>query len=407
MMPAHKTFSATTFRKQFPALKQLNSLYLDSATTALKCQAMIDATHDYYCQHFQTIPSSSYTYNEYASELCDNARQFVAQFIHAPSANNIIWTSGATASVNLITQGYVRNHLHAGDEIIVSEAEHNSNILPWLIVAKQIGAKVIKLPVNVQLEPDLSTLPALLNPRSKLLVITQQSNVTGANVDLEYCIQLAHANNTHVIVDGSQGIVHQITDVQKLDIDCYFFSAHKLYGPTGLGVLYGKTEFLAQIEPYFSGSKIIHTLSFERYTLTDLPQRLEPGTPNTAGIIGFGATLAWLNKQDLTAAEQYSCSLAAKVQQQLETDKRFIFYNHSPSTLLTFNYQGIHYVDLAEYLLGQGVALREGHFCAHPLIQAIQPPFAGAIRLSFAPYNTEQEVEKLLAILHTAINVLQ
>lgn len=404
---AKQPFSAEHFRQHFPFFRTHSSLYFDSATTALKCDAMIQATNHYYAQNLAPIAEQLQAKYDDIPTLCDTSRQLVADFIQAKSAKNIIWTSGATAAVNLITQGFVREWLGAGDEIILSEAEHNSNVLPWRIVAQQTGAKIVKLPLNSMRQLDIDALPQLITPRTKMLVITQQSNVTGETIDLEKCVKIARKHHLLIAVDGSQGIVHQHINVEKGDLDFYFFSAHKLYGPTGIGALYAKTAHLEKMFPALSGSKIIQKITFDEYTLTDIPHRFEPGTQNIAGILGFGATLSWLKTLDLHAAEKHSREMTKQAYHALASDPNFIFYQQ-PSTLLTFNYRALHYADLAEYLIGQNIALREGVFCADNMMQTLNPAGDhGAIRLSFAPYNTVEETQKLIHIIQHAVTFLR
>ena len=247
-------FNPSLFRQQFPALAQ-DGIYLDSAATALKPQAVIDATQQFYRDDAATVHRSQHRAAQDLTARFEQARGQVAQLIHAPSADDIVWTRGTTEAINLVAQSYLRPRLQPGDEILVSEAEHHANLIPWLMVADQTGARVVKLPIGADRLPDLAQLPALLNDRTRLLALGQMSNVTGGCPDLAPAIALVHAAGARVMIDGAQGVVHDPADVQRLDIDFYAFSGHKLYGPTGIGALYGKSELLAQMAPWQGGER--------------------------------------------------------------------------------------------------------------------------------------------------------
>jgi len=286
-------FSPAHFRAQFPALADAG-VYLDSAATALKPQAVIDATHQFYSLSAGNVHRSQFAEAQRLTARYEAARDQVAQLLNAESGKNIVWTRGTTEAINMVAQCYARPRLQPGDEIIVSEAEHHANLVPWLMVAEQTGARVVKLPLGADFLADVTRLPELITPRSRILALGQMSNVTGGCPDLARAIQLAHASGMVVMVDGAQGVVHFPADVQQLDIDFYAFSGHKLYGPTGIGALYGKAELLEQMTPWLGGGKMITEVTFDGFKTQAVPYRLEAGTPNVAGVIGLSAALEWL-----------------------------------------------------------------------------------------------------------------
>ncbi len=398
-----KPFEPTLFRSQFPALQQAG-IYLDSAATALKPQAVIDATQQFYSADAATVHRSQHRAAQDLTQRFEQARQQVATLINAPCADDIVWTRGTTEAINLVAQSYARPRLQPGDQILVSEAEHHANLIPWLMVAEQTGAEVVKLPLGPDRLPDLTLLPTLLCEKTRILALGQMSNVTGGCPDIARAIELAHAVNAVVMIDGAQGIVHCPADVQRLDIDFYAFSAHKLYGPTGIGALYGKTALLAQMGPWQGGGKMLTQASFSGFTPQKPPHCFEAGTPNIAGVLGLGAALSWLETQDMAAAEQYSRALAQNAEQRLQQLPGFRSFRSSGSSLLAFDIAGIHHSDIVTLLAEQNIAVRAGQHCAQPLIAALG--VSGTLRASFAPYNTPQDVDALVLALTNAIELL-
>jgi cysteine sulfinate desulfinase len=396
-------FDPILFRQQFPALKQ-SGVYLDSAATALKPQAVIDATQQFYSAEAATVHRSQHRAAQDLTARFERARQQVATLINAPLAENIVWARGTTEAINLVAQSYARPRLQAGDQILVSEAEHHSNLIPWLMVAEQTGAQVVKLPLGGDRLPDLAQLPALLNQNTRILALGQMSNVTGGCPDLALAIELAHAAGAVVVIDGAQGVVHCPADVQRLDVDFYAFSAHKLYGPTGIGVLYGKTALLAAMTPWQGGGKMLTQASFSGFSAQQPPYCFEAGTPNIAGVLGLGAALDWLSTQDMRAAEQYSRDLASNAEQRLAKLPGFRSFRCSDSSLLAFDIAGVHHNDIITLLAEQNIALRAGQHCAQPLLAALG--VSGTLRASFAPYNSVQELDVLVNALANAIELL-
>lgn len=396
------SFNPSVFRRQFPAVAQ-PGVYLDSAATALKPQAVITATQQFYSSDAATVHRSQHKAAQDLTARFEQTRHQAAALINA-AAEEIVWTRGTTEAINLVAQSYARPRLQPGDEIIVSEAEHHANLIPWLMVAQQTGARVIKLPLGDDRLPDLTQLPALLTAQTRLLALGQMSNVTGGCPELAQAIALAHGVGAKVMIDGAQGIVHCPADVRRLNIDFYAFSGHKLYGPTGIGVLYGKSELLAQMAPWQGGGKMLTQASFDGFVAQKPPYCFEAGTPNIAGVLGLGAALSWLEEQDLPAAEAYARQLTDDAEHRLAQLTGFRSFRCSGSSLLAFDIAGIHHSDIVTLLAEQGIALRAGQHCAQPLMAALG--VSGTLRASFAPYNTPEDVDRLVDAMVNAVDLL-
>ncbi|MCU5774666.1 cysteine desulfurase CsdA [Erwiniaceae bacterium BAC15a-03b] len=398
-----KSFNPAQFRQQFPALSDAG-VYLDSAATALKPQTVIEATRQFYSLSAGTVHRSQFAEARQLTERYENARTQVAEWLNAPTPQAIVWTRGTTDAINLVAQSWLRPQLQPGDEIIVSVAEHHANLVPWLMLAQQTGARIVQWSLDEHRLPDMEILPELLSSRTRLLALTQMSNVTGGCPDIRRATELAHSVGAQVMIDGAQGVVHQPADVQALDIDFYAFSAHKLYGPMGIGALYGKPELLAAMQPLQGGGKMLTEVSFAGFTPQPVPWCFEAGTPNVAGVIGLSAALEWLAEIDIVAAEQWSCGLASLAEERLAELPGFRSYRSGRSSVLSFDIVGIHHSDLVTLLAESGIALRAGQHCAQPLMTALG--ISGTLRASFAPYNTLQDVDALIAAMHTAIHLL-
>lgn len=400
-----KPFSPTVFRQQFPAIEE-NIVYLDSAATALKPVAMIEASDEFYRHSLATVHRSQYQQAKKMTQHFEQARQQVAQLLNVADSDTIIWTQGTTGSLNLIAQGYFRPRLQAGDEIIVSEQEHHANFIPWLMLAEQTGAKIIRWPIEDNFLPSIATLATLLTARTRVVAISQMSNITGAQIALDKVSQCVHQyDDCLLVVDGAQGIAHHATDISALDIDFYAFSAHKLYGPNGLGVCYGKRELLEVMSAWQGGGKMLTTASFNGFVPAAIPHRFEAGTPNIAAVIAFSATLDWLQTQDMAQANQYALTLADEAQARLEQLEGFISYRAPHSPVLAFNFEGIHHSDLAALIAEQGIALLTGQHCAQPLIDALT--ISGCLRASFMPYNQLSDIDRLVDAVKFALSLLK
>ncbi|MGU9866508.1 cysteine desulfurase CsdA [Kluyvera ascorbata] len=396
-------FSPAHFRAQFPALHDAG-VYLDSAATALKPQAVIEATTNFYSLSAGNVHRSQFAEAQRLTARYEAARDQVAGWLNAPSGKDIVWTRGTTEAINMVAQCYARPRLQPGDEIIVSAAEHHANLVPWLMVAQQTGANIVQLPLGADRLPDVEQLTALITPRSRILALGQMSNVTGGCPDLARAIALAHQANMIVMVDGAQGAVHFPADVQALDIDFYAFSGHKLYGPTGIGALYGKSELLDAMTPWLGGGKMISEVTFDGFTTQPVPYRLEAGTPNVAGVIGLSAALEWLSEIDMVQAESWSRGLATLAEEELAKRPGFRSFRCQDSSLLAFDFAGVHHSDMVTLLAEYGIALRAGQHCAQPLLAAMG--VSGTLRASFAPYNTQDDVQALVSAVDRALELL-
>ncbi|NOH63615.1 cysteine desulfurase CsdA [Vibrio sp. RE88] len=396
-------------RSQFPALTQnVNGeqlVYLDSAATTQKPDCVINAISDYYRSQNANVHRGSHSLTAQATSHFETARQTVATFIGAESSKEIIWTRGATEALNLIAQTHARNTLQPGDEMLVSEMEHHANIVPWQIVAEQTGAKVIKVPMTDDCQWDMKAFSALLSDKTKLVSLAHITNVTGTRLPIESVIAQAHQVGATVVVDGAQGIVHEAVDVKTLDADFYVFSGHKLYAPAGIGVLYGKLSLLDAMPPWHGGGKMVEKVSFSGTTFSELPGKFEAGTPNVAGAIALATAINWYQSFEHTDVESHIHSLVQDAYQRLSKieDIRVLGYQANAS-VLSFIIDGVHHQDLATLLDQQGVAVRAGHHCAHPLMDALG--VKGTVRASFAIYNTQQDVDRLIAAVEKAADML-
>ncbi|ELV8682413.1 cysteine desulfurase CsdA [Vibrio fluvialis] len=396
-------------RAQFPALNQTVNeqplIYLDSAATTQKPQVVIDAITRYYSAQNANVHRGSHSLTAHATSQFEAARERVAQFIGAPSTKSIIWTRGATEALNLIAQTYARNTLKAGDEILVSETEHHANIVPWQIVAEQTGAKVVKVPMTRDGEFGLEAFHELLSERCKIVALAHITNVTGTRQPIETVIAAAHQVGAIVVVDGAQGIVHEIVDVAALDADFYVFSGHKLYAPAGIGVLYGKQALLEAMPPWHGGGKMVEKVSFGGTTYSGLPGKFEAGTPNVAGAIALKAAIDWYSHFDRGEVEAHLHHLQTLTYQALSKMEDIRVLGYQPdASILSVVMEGVHHQDLATLLDQQGIAVRAGHHCAHPLMEAFG--VKGTVRISFGIYNSEQEVAQLIQAIEKAVDIL-
>ncbi|MBY7910857.1 cysteine desulfurase CsdA [Vibrio fluvialis] len=396
-------------RAQFPALNQTVNeqplIYLDSAATTQKPQVVIDAITHYYSAQNANVHRGSHSLTAHATSQFEAARERVAQFIGAPSTKSIIWTRGATEALNLIAQTYARNTLKAGDEILVSETEHHANIVPWQIVAEQTGAKVVKVPMTRDGEFGLEAFHELLSERCKIVALAHITNVTGTRQPIETVIAAAHQVGAIVVVDGAQGIVHETVDVAALDADFYVFSGHKLYAPAGIGVLYGKQALLEAMPPWHGGGKMVEKVSFGGTTYSGLPGKFEAGTPNVAGAIALKAAIDWYSRFERTEVEAHLHHLQTLTYQALSKMEDIRVLGYQPdASILSVVMEGVHHQDLATLLDQQGIAVRAGHHCAHPLMEAFG--VKGTVRISFGIYNSEQEVAQLIKAIEKAVDIL-
>ncbi|EPA8653671.1 TPA: cysteine desulfurase CsdA [Photobacterium damselae] len=402
-------FNVDAIVAQFPALNDSSNshamVYLDSAATAQKPQVVIDTLTRYYSGHNANVHRGSHSLTANATALFEQARTKVQQFLHAQSSKEIIWTRGATEALNLIAQTYGRQNLQEGDEILVSELEHHANIVPWQMIAEQTGAVVKKIPMHSDCTLDVDAYNQLLSHKTKIVAVAHMSNVTGTRNPIEQMIQLAHQYGAVTVIDGAQGIAHEAVDVQTLDADFYVFSGHKIYAPAGIGVLYGKQALLEAMPPWHGGGKMVEKVSFDGTTYAQLPGKFEAGTPNVAGSLALAAAITWLQSLDREAAEAYVLQLRQKAIDGIKEieDLRIIGLQPNAS-LFSFVVDGVHHQDIATLLDQQGIALRAGHHCAHPMLDALG--LSGTLRVSLAMYNTEHDVERFIAALKKACDLL-
>ncbi len=402
--PADTESDAPDWRDDFPILREEIGgkplIYLDNGATTQKPQAVIDAEVAYYSRRNANVHRGVHTLSQRATDDYEAARSKIARFINAASPEEIIYVRGATEAINLVAQSYARPRVKAGDEILISAMEHHSNIVPWQMVCEQTGALLKVVQINDRGELDLEYFARLLGERTRLVAVTHLSNALGSIVPVERIIELAHAHGTPVLLDGAQAIAHLGVDVRALDCDFYAFSGHKLYGPTGIGVLYGKTALLSAMPPYQGGGDMIRSVTFEKTEYNDLPYKFEAGTPNIAGAIGLGAALDYVSGIGIAAIAAHERDLLDYATAQVEevAGLRIVGTAAHKASILSFTLEGIHPHDIGTILDHQGIAIRAGHHCAMPVMQRFG--IAGTARASFALYNTRAEVDALVAGLH-------
>lgn len=398
------TLDFAAIRKDFPILDQeVNGyplVYLDNAATTQKPQSVIKSLEDYYSSNNSNVHRGAHTLSDRATADFENARVDVQHFINASKREEIIWTRGTTESINLVAQSYARPRLTSNDIVIVSAMEHHSNIVPWQMVCEQTGATLKVIPVNDQGELDLSAFKDMLNEQVKLVSVGHVSNALGSINPVKEIIESAHAVGAKVMIDGAQAAPHFAIDVVDLDCDFYAFSGHKLFGPTGIGVLYGKEALLESMQPYQGGGEMIEVVSFDKTTFNQLPYKFEAGTPNIAGAIGLAAAIRYLNQFDRVELQRYEDDLLAlATEKALATDDiKLIGTAKNKTGVLSFLIEGTHPHDVGTLLDQQGVAVRTGHHCAMPIMKQFKIP--GTIRASFSFYNNQQDVERLFAAIN-------
>ncbi len=395
-------FDVDAVRRDFPILsQQVNGkplVYLDNGASAQKPIAVLDAMDRYYREMHSNVHRGAHTLGDRATAAFEGARETVRAFLNADSTREIVWTRGTTEAINLVANG-LAGRLQPGDEILVSRMEHHANIVPWQMIAERTGAKVVPIQVTPEGELDLDSFHSLLNERTKIFAITHVSNVLGTVNPVKELIDQAKARGALTLVDGAQAVPHYQPDVQALGCDFYAFSSHKLFGPTGIGVLYGKAELLEDMPPCQGGGEMIERVSFERTTWNTLPYKFEAGTPAVAEAVGLGAAIDYLNGQDRRAMEAAEKALLERANQLVETvpGMEIIGTASQKVPVMSFKIAGLHPSDIGTLLDQQGIAIRTGHHCAMPLMDFYGVP--GTARASFAFYNTLDEVEQLFAAL--------
>ena len=406
----YKTLDIQKIRSDFPILqREVNGqplVYFDNAATSQTPQQVIDVIVDYYSQYNANIHRGVHSLSQEATDAYEQARQKVQQHFNAAKAHEIILTSGTTHSINIIASGYA-SLLKAGDELLVSAMEHHSNIVPWQMLCEKTGAILKVIPMTQQGKLEMNTYDTLLNEKTKLVFVNHVSNALGTVNPIEEIITKAHAVGAKVLIDGAQAAPHIKADVQALDIDYYVTSAHKLCGPTGVGMLYGKEDLLNSLPPYQGGGEMIAEVTFEKTTYADLPHKFEAGTPNIAGDIAFGAALDYMNAIGFDAIAAYEQELLDYGTAQLKAVDGVVIYGEAKekTAVISFNVKGIHPYDIGSILDKMGIAVRTGHHCAQPIMDYYQIP--GTVRASFSFYNTKEEIDLMIAALKRAMAMLQ
>jgi cysteine desulfurase/selenocysteine lyase len=397
-------------RADFPVLhQQVNKaplIYFDNAATTQKPKAVIDALSAYYEQDNANIHRGIHTLAERATTAYELTRKKLSSFLNSPSTDQIIFTSGTTAGINLVAQTFGRANVGKGDQIIVSNLEHHSNIVPWQMIAAEKGAEIKVIPVSDAGVLDIEAYKALLNPKVKLVAVNQVSNAIGTINPIEEIISLAHKVGAKVLIDGAQSVAHLAVDVQALDMDFFVFSAHKLFGPTGVGVLYGKRELLESMPPYQGGGEMIKEVSFAGTTYNELPYKFEAGTPNIADVIAFGAALDYIQAipADALAAQEEALLAYATEKLQAIPGLRIVGTAPEKIAVISFVIDGVHPQDIGVLLDKFGIAIRTGHHCAQPLMQRYE--LVGTCRASFSFYNTFEEIDRFVLCLEKTLQML-
>ena len=402
--------SLDNIREEFPILHQkINGedlVYLDNAASTQKPKAVINAIKDYYENDHSNVHRGVHTLSVRATEAYENAREKVSQFVNSPNKNQIIFTKGTTESINLIA-GSLTNLIEKNDEILITAMEHHSNIVPWQELCKRTGAILKIIPINDNGEILIDKYTEMVTNKTKLVSVVHLSNTLGTINPIEEIIDTAKLNNAITVIDGAQSAGHLLVDVQELNCDFYLFSGHKVFGPTGIGVLYGKENILNQIDPYQFGGEMILKVTFDETTYNGLPHKFEAGTPNIAGAVGIGASIDFINSLDRELCHQYEMSLHDYALEKLEQfdDIRIIGKSSKKSAIISFVIDGIHPHDIGTIINQKGIAVRTGHHCTMPLMDFYGIP--GTVRASFSIYNNHAEVDKLIDAINLAIKMLK
>ncbi len=398
-------------RDQFPVLHQkVNGkplAYFDNAATTQKPQSVINTLVDYYQGYNANIHRGIHTLAEKATKAYEESRKVIQRFINAAEGEEVIFTKGTTEGINLVTATYGRQNIHKGDEIILSGLEHHSNIVPWQIVAEEKGAIIKVIPVLEDGSLDMASYRNLLSDRTKIVAVNHASNSLGTVNPVKEIIELAHLAGARVVIDGAQASAHLDIDVQELDCDFYAISAHKVYGPTGTGALYGKRELLEAMPPYQGGGEMIKNVSFEKTTYNDIPHRFEAGTPNIADVIAFKSAVEFVSKQGKHAMAAYEHELLSYATERVGKiqDVRLIGTAREKVSVLSFVINDIHPFDIGQMLDARGVAVRTGHHCTEPLMNHFG--IEGTVRASFAVYNTMEEIDSMVEGLERIVKFMK
>src|SRR5690606_4020299 len=404
-------FDIQKIRKDFPILhRQVNGkplVYFDNGATSQKPQQVIDVINRYYQHENSNIHRGIHTLSQEATDAYEKARTTVQQFINAKHHHEVIFTSGTTGSINLVASSFGKKHLQAGDEIIISTMEHHSNIVPWQMLCEEKGAVLKIIPISDKGELLMDEFEKLLSSKTKLVSITHVSNTLGTINPVKEIIKLAKAVGAAILIDGAQAVPHTKVDVQALDCDFYAFSAHKMFGPTGVGILYGKESILNELPPYQGGGDMIKTVTFEKTTYNELPHKFEAGTPNIVGGLGLAAAIDYMNNIGIANIEAYEHELLCYATEKIKQIEgvRIIGEATNKASVLSFLVDGTHPSDIGMIIDKLGIAIRTGHHCTEPLMNRFDIP--GTARASFAFYNTKEEIDVFIKALERAVNMLR
>ncbi|MDE5730162.1 MAG: cysteine desulfurase [Alistipes sp.] len=404
-------WNAAEVRRDFPILErrvyEKPLIYLDSGATAQKPACVIETVDRLHREWNANIHRGVHYLSEEVTTMYEAARERIARYIGAAAKEEIVFTAGATASLNTVAYAWGERFVGAGDNIVVSEMEHHSNIIPWQLLAERKGAELRVLPFDDEGRLMTEKLDGLLDGRTRVVAVTQVSNTLGTRPDLEYVIARAHRAGAIVVVDGCQGVVHGGVDVARLDCDFYAFSGHKLYGPTGVGVLYGKRALLEEMPPFLSGGDMVDRVSFAKTTFAPVPLKFEAGTSNFIGAIGLGEAVRYLERFDSAEIEAHETALLVRATEELQRIPGLRIYGTAPGkcAIVSFNVEGVHPYDLGMILDKLGIAVRTGHHCAEPVMTHYG--VTGMCRASFALYNTPEEVDALAAGVERAVRMLR
>ena len=398
-------------RSQFPILsREINGqplVYLDNGATSQKPQVVLDVLDEYYEKYNANVHRGIHTLSQEATDLMEESRRKIQKFINAKYDHEIIFTRGTTEGINLVSNS-LRNLLTADDEIIITEIEHHSNIVPWQLLCQRTGAKLKYIPLTAEGILDIEKLDDLLTDKTKLVCVNQVSNALGVVNPINTIIEKAHAKGAWVLIDAAQSSPHTAIDVQAMDCDFLAFSGHKMYGPTGIGVLYGKEDILNELPPFHGGGEMIKDVTMEASTYACLPFKFEAGTPDIAGIIGLGAAVDFINSIGIQNIHDYEKELVDYTIQRLSEFDEVVIYakdaEHSGAVSFNLKFDGVHSSDVGMILDKKGIAVRTGHHCAQPIMQHFNIP--GTVRASFAVYNTKEEIDTFIEGLKTAIRML-
>ena len=392
-------FDPNNIREQFPILQRevygKKLIYLDNAATTQKPLSVIEAITEAYTNVNANVHRGVHFLSQKATEQYEDARETVRAFINARHRHEIIFTRGTTESINLVAASFGNSFLNAGDEVIVSTMEHHSNIVPWQLLVERLGIKLRVIPLTADAKLDKEAYRALFNEKTRFVSITHTSNVMGVTNPVKEFIDIAHEHNVPVLIDGAQSVPHKKVDVQELDADFFVFSGHKIYGPTGIGVLYGKEEILNRMKPYQGGGEMIQTVRFEKTTFNELPYKFEAGTPDYVGAIALAKALDFVSRIGIDVIAAHEQQLTRYALEQLREIPGMRIFGEPDGAAISFLVGDIHPADLGTLLDRLGIAIRTGHHCAQPLIDHFGIP--GTVRASFAIYNTREEVDALIA----------